>query len=39
MNHSCAPNTGSVVTAVAADKLEYGMRALRPIEAGEVCID
>lgn len=36
MNHACAPNTASVVTAADDEKLEYGMKALRPIAAGEV---
>ena len=36
MNHACKPNTGSVVTAVDEERVEYGMKALRPIKAGEV---
>jgi hypothetical protein len=36
MNHACVPNTTSVVTAVDDAHLEYGMKALRPIAAGEV---
>lgn len=36
MNHACVPNTVSVVTGVNEAQIEYGMKALRPIKAGEV---
>ena len=35
MNHSCAPNTESAITATHADFLEYGMRATKDITAGQ----
>lgn len=36
MNHSCEPNTVSVVISTDEERVEYGMEALRRIKTGEV---
>lgn len=35
MNHSCLPNTTSLVTGIHDDSLDYGMRAIKTIQPGE----